>query len=83
MRNALMHQIESHRPEIEKILNEMNTSHPSKITLAIHEELKTRPSTSLISTSMVRVFRTNRIFHCEIDLSDFGLQSVIIRPSSE
>ena len=81
--NALKKEIQSHQPAIEKLLTETNTSDPSAITLAIHEELQTRPSTSLISTSMVRVFPTNNIFHCEIDLGEFGLESVYIRPPSD
>lgn len=83
VRNALRHEIRFHQPAIEQLLTEMNKADPFAITLAINEELQKRPSTSLISTSMVRVFRSNQIFHCEIDLSDYGLRSVIIGPPNK
>jgi hypothetical protein len=83
LHNALRNEIRAHQPQIKKLLTEMNTSDSTAITLAIHEELQKRPSKSLISTSIVRVFRTNNLFHCEIDLGDFGLQPVIIRPITQ
>ena len=79
---TLIHQLEAHSPRITIILSNMHRSDVSVIEDQIYSELRTAPSTSLISRSMVTVKpgRDGRL-ECTVDVSQFGMSPYHVKQS--
>jgi hypothetical protein len=79
---ALTHQIDGHSAHIASLLASMRATQFSNIEDAIYQELRTKPSTSLISRTMVKVgTASDGLLECMIDTSEFGVAPRFIRPS--
>lgn len=79
---AVSHQIDGHSSKIAGLLVELRGRDVSQVEDAVWQELQARPSTTLISRSMIKVAPgADGSLECVIDSGAFGLPSRTIRGS--
>src|SRR5688500_9587518 len=84
IRAAVKTQVVSHESQIEEILAKMHGMDAAIIEQAIYDELQMRPSSSLITRSMINVNRRDDGRpECRIDTSSFGVEPRMIRTEPE
>jgi hypothetical protein len=80
IRMTVKNQVYQHEDAIEIILARMRGTNSAAIEEAIFEELKARPSSSLITRSMVRVKSAgDGEFECVVDTRSLGVEPLTIR----
>ncbi len=80
--SAVTQQVDAHAPQIGELLAAMRGSNAIVVEDAAYQELQARPSTSLISRSMIRIASAgDGRLECIIDTSPLGIPPRTIRSS--
>jgi len=80
--SVVTQEINAHAPQIEKILVAMHDSNATVVKDTAFQEMQTKPSSSLISRSMIRIESAgDGHLECVIDTSALGVPPRTIRSS--